>query len=68
MKYTTVSIPQPLHDKVKKFIKGTGFASTSAFVIFVLRELLIKNETSEKPLVAGEAEIREHLRALGYFK
>ena len=66
MKYTTVSIPKPLHDKVKKFIKNTGFASTSAFVIFVLRELLIQNERNERPLVAGEAEIKEHLKHLGY--
>ena len=64
MKYTTVSIPKPLHDKIKKFIKKTGFASTSAFVIFVLREILV--EKKGKPAELGEDKIKEHLKALGY--
>lgn len=66
MKYTTVSIPEPLNKKVKKLIKNTGFASTSAFVIYVLRELLA-NETEPSQL-PDKGKIREHLRALGYLK
>lgn len=65
MKYTTVSIPKPLDDKVKKLIKNTGFNSTSAFVMFVLRELLI--EQQGKPVIAGQEEIKRRLNALGYF-
>lgn len=64
MKYTTVSIPQPLDDKVRKLIKKTGFASTSAFVIFLLRELLI--EQDGKLVIAGRDAIKKRLRALGY--
>ncbi len=66
MQYTTVSIPKPLNDRIKKFIKHTGFASTSAFVIFVLREILV--EQKGKPSEIGEDKIKEHLRALGYLK
>ena len=64
MKYTTVSIPRPLNDKIKKFIKKTGFASTSAFVTFILREILL--EKKGKPSGLGEEKIKEHLKALGY--
>ncbi len=64
MKYTTVSIPQPLNDKVKKLIKNTGFPSTSSFVAFVLREILVEN--TGKSLLVDEDKIKERLRALGY--
>lgn len=66
MKYTTVSIPEPLNKKIKKFIKNTGFASTSAFVIFLLREVLV-NKTDTSPLPDRE-KIMEQLRSLGYMK
>ncbi len=39
-KYTTVSIPAPLADNIKKQIIGTGFTSVSDYVTFVLREVL----------------------------
>jgi Arc/MetJ-type ribon-helix-helix transcriptional regulator len=64
MKYTTVSIPLPLNEKVKKVIKNSGFASTSAFVIFVLRELL--SEGKNQSIIANEEKIKEKLKNLGY--
>lgn len=64
MKYTTVSIPQPLDDKVRKLIGKTGFTSTSAFVIFLLRELLI--EQDGKSVIAGRDGIKKRLKVLGY--
>lgn len=64
MRYTTVSIPEPLNKKIKRLIKKTGFASTSAFVIFVLREVLA-GKTGPSSLPDRE-KIREHLKALGY--
>jgi Arc/MetJ-type ribon-helix-helix transcriptional regulator len=64
-KFTTISIPVPLADKVKEFIDGTGFTSMSDFVTFMLREVIAGDA------VAGETEkerkkIRERLKALGY--
>lgn len=64
MQYTTVSIPRPLNDKVKKLIKHSGFASTSAFVTFVLRELLA--EQNDTAMIVGEEKIKERLKKLGY--
>lgn len=66
MKYTTVSIPKPLEDKVRRFIKKTGFNSTSSFVAFVIRELLMAR--GGKPVIAEQEEIEKRLRRLGYFK
>ena len=68
-KHTTVSIPKPLFDKIKKRIKGTGFASVSEYVTFVLREVVASLEEEEKKEVftkEEEEKIKERLRALGY--
>jgi len=62
--YTTVSIPRSLYARIEKTIEGTGFMSVSAFVAFILRELLL--EKTDKPLFAEETQIREHLKKLGY--
>ena len=64
MQYTTVSLPKPLNERIKKLIKHTGFSSTSAFVIFVLREVLTE-KGGASPLPSRE-KIRERLKALGY--
>jgi Arc/MetJ-type ribon-helix-helix transcriptional regulator len=64
-KFTTISIPTPLADKVREFIDGTGFTSMSDFVTFVLRDIF-----SEEDLKTGRADEKEHikrrLKALGY--
>jgi Arc/MetJ-type ribon-helix-helix transcriptional regulator len=69
-KYTTVSIPTPLHDKIKKRIQNTGFNSVSSFVTYVLRQLesSIEEEKKTKTPFSKEDEekIKERLRALGY--
>ena len=38
-KYTTISIPTPLAEKIKKRIEGTGFHSLSSFVIYLVINL-----------------------------
>ena len=63
MKYTTVSIPEPLNKKLKNIIKNTAFPSVSSFVIFVMREVLTNKASSPLP---DREKIRERLRALGY--
>ncbi len=68
-KYTTVSIPTPLAEKIKKRIEGTGFNSISSYVTYVLRELLASMEEEEQEEVFSkedEEKIKERLRALGY--
>ncbi len=69
-KYTTISIPTPLAEKIKKRIKGTGFTSLSYYVTYVLREIISgEKEGSEEAFTKeDEKKVRERLRALGYLE
>lgn len=69
-KYTTISIPTPLAEKIKKRIKGTGFTSLSSYVTYVLREIVSgkKAESDEAFTKEDEKKVRERLRALGYLE
>jgi Arc/MetJ-type ribon-helix-helix transcriptional regulator len=66
-KYTTISIPAPLAEKVKKRIKGTGFNSLSSYVTFILREIMSgKGEPEQAFSKEDEENIRNRLKSLGY--
>ncbi len=69
-KYTTVSIPTPLAEKIKKRMEGTGFNSISSYVTYVLRQVIssIEGEEKEKQAFSKEDEekVKDRLRALGY--
>ena len=69
-KYTTVSIPQTLHERLQKLIaKKTGFKSVSDYVTYVLREVVAMHETRETPepfTSTDIEEIKSRLKALGY--
>jgi Arc/MetJ-type ribon-helix-helix transcriptional regulator len=69
-KYTTISIPTPLAEKIKKRIQGTGFTSLSSYVTYVLREVIsgIEAEQEEAFSKEDEEKIKERLRALGYLE
>ena len=51
-RYTTISIPQPLYQEVKKAIEGTGFRSPTEFLVYVTRLSL------QSPLVRDEVRAR----------
>ena len=67
-KYTTISIPTPLAEKIKKRIKGTGFHSLSSYVTYVLIEVIsnIDEEEEEAFTKEDEEKVKQRLRALGY--
>ena len=69
-KYTTVSIPISLYERIKKMIEGTGFTSVSQFVIYILREVISEMEEEKiKSDSVSEEEKRaiiERLKRLGY--
>jgi hypothetical protein len=69
-KYTTISIPTPLAEKIKKRIKGTGFTSLSSYATYVLREIISgeKEGSDEAFTKEDEKKVRERLRALGYLE
>ena len=70
VEYTTVSIPKPLVKKIKERMKGTGFASVSSYVTYVLRQVLssIEEEEHSKQAFTKEEEdkVKQRLRDLGY--
>jgi Arc/MetJ-type ribon-helix-helix transcriptional regulator len=65
-KYSTISIPKKLHEKIKVSIEDTGFKSVSDYVTFVLREILMTMEKDKKTSLKDVEEVRERLRILGY--
>ncbi len=67
-KFTTVSIPTPLFQKIEERIKDTGFTSVSSYVTYVLREIIAEeSEDEEEPFTEEDEErVKERLRALGY--
>ena len=70
VEYTTVSIPKILAEKIKERMKGTGFASVSAYVTYVIRQVLSSIEEEEKSKEAftkeEEEKVKQRLRDLGY--
>ncbi len=70
VEYTTVSIPKPLVEKIKERMKGTGFASVSSYVTYVLRQVIssIEEEKRSKQAFTKEEEekVKQRLRDLGY--
>jgi len=68
-KFTTISIPSQLAEKIKKRIEGTGFHSLSAYVTYVLREVIsgIENDEDDEAFSKEDEEkVKDRLRALGY--
>ncbi len=69
-KYTTVSIPVTLYNRIKELIKDTGFTSVSQFVTYVLREIVasMEREKLESETISEEEKRRiiEKLKKLGY--
>jgi len=69
-KYTTVSIPVTLYNRLKKIIEGTGFSNVSQFVTYILREIVVEYEKTQQPEEEVSKDERdmiiERLKKLGY--
>ncbi len=68
-KYTTVSIPRSLYNRIKRLVEETGFKSVSDYVTYVLREVVAMHEAEkyEEPFSEQDLEeIKKRLKALGY--
>jgi Arc/MetJ-type ribon-helix-helix transcriptional regulator len=68
-KYTTVSVPIQLNDKIKEIIKDTGFNSVSSYVTYVLRQLVSEGPDKSTGFSRSDEEkVKERLKSLGYLK
>ncbi|MBS3795097.1 MAG: CopG family transcriptional regulator [Candidatus Thorarchaeota archaeon] len=68
-KFTSVSVPVPLFNKIENRIEGTGFTSVSSYVTYVLREIIAnkEEEETENPFTEeDEKKVKDRLKALGY--
>jgi len=69
-RYTTVSIPVTLYNRIRELIKDTGFTSVSQFVTYVLREIIadMERQKLESEGISDEEKRRiiERLKRLGY--
>jgi len=66
-KYTTVSIPKILAEKIKKKIEKTGFSSVSDYVTYILREIISNTEEKKEAFSKEDEEkVKRRLKSLGY--
>ena len=65
----TIKIPKELYETLQKMIEGTGFSSTTEFIVFVMRTLASTGKiTEEDKLTENDVRIiKERLKKLGYF-
>lgn len=65
----TIKIPRKLYEKIQQLISGSGFNSSTDFIVYVLRDVLSEQGIRED---AGEFSpdelkvLKQKLRNLGY--
>ncbi len=64
----TLKIPRPLYDRLAVLIEGSGFASVTEFVVYVLRDIVSHQQGEvDGTLSSKEVEaIRKRLKTMGY--
>ncbi len=64
----TIKIPKELYENLQKMIEGTGFSSTTEFIVFVMRTMASTGVLKEEDkLTEQEVQIiKERLKRLGY--
>ena len=65
-KYTTITIPAPLFENIKKSIEDTGFSSVSDYATYILRETTAELNSKRSGKKSEDSTIVKKLRALGY--
>jgi len=47
-KYTTISIPRELYRRVEGIIEGTGFRSSTEYIVYLVRQVVIAIEADRQ--------------------
>jgi Arc/MetJ-type ribon-helix-helix transcriptional regulator len=63
-KYTTITIPTALFEKLQRQISNTSFSSVSDYATYILRETIFEIATKKEGKDASTVTAK--LRALGY--
>jgi metal-responsive CopG/Arc/MetJ family transcriptional regulator len=64
----TIKIPRELYDTLQQMIEGTGFSSTTEFIVFVMRTLASTGRLKEEDNLTEQEVliIKDRLKKLGY--
>jgi len=57
VEYVNIPIPKPLYERLTKSLKGSGYRSTTEYIIYLIRKNLPDLESKD---------IKKRLKALGY--
>jgi hypothetical protein len=57
VEYVNIPIPKPLYDRLTKSLKGSGYRSTTEYIIYLIRKNLPDLESTN---------MERRLKALGY--
>jgi len=68
MDKATIKIPKALYLSLKNQIKGTGFASVTDFIVYVMRDIAASGKISDEASLTKQEiqQVRKRLKALGY--
>jgi len=55
--YVNIPVPKPLYDRLAKCLKGSGYRSTTEYIIYLIRKNLPDLESKD---------MERKLKALGY--
>jgi Arc/MetJ-type ribon-helix-helix transcriptional regulator len=64
--HAAVELPERVLSRIERRVEHTDFDSTSAYVTFVLEEVLASVEADDLDDTVDEDEVRDRLRSLGY--
>ena len=64
--HAAVEVPERVLSRIERRVEHTDFDSTSAYVTFVLEEVLASVEADDLNDAVDEDEVRDRLRSLGY--
>ena len=64
--FVEVALPAALYRAAESYIAGTEFSTVSAFVAFVLSEVLAEDESEAGYSDADASKVRDRLERLGY--
>ena len=60
----TIKIPRPLYNRLNKIVEGSGFNSVTDFIVYVLRDIVSSNMTSDENQLTKE-ELEAHKKKFG---
>ena len=67
-KYTTITIPTKLFEKLRDRIENTGFSSVSDYATYILRETVADISIARQKGGNASGAVINKLKALGYLE